>query len=161
MSSEEEDILSKMDALLKRHQPSEPAVVEIPTLTEVVVPPESNNPAPIPILTEIVQATPAVITESVPEPAEPEITSPQPAPETVQHDDVSKAIATLVNDWLDRNMPAKLDQLTGYIEQMVHETVAKELQTHLESLAEDYAKMLRNPASDKAPPDPENKGDSV
>lgn len=160
MSSEEEDILSKMDALLKRHQPAEPAVVEIPVLTEVVVPPEAN-PAPIPVLTEIVQAPAAAVAESVPAPVEPEITSPQPAPETVPRDDVSKAIATLVNDWLDRNMPAKLDQLTDYIEQMVHETVAKELQIHLESLAEDYAKMLRNPASDKAPPDPADKGDSV
>lgn len=158
MSSEEEDILSKMDALLKRHQPSEPAVVEIPVLTEVVVPPDAN-PAPIPVLTEIVQA--AAESENAPVPAEPEITPPQPTLETVPRDDVSKAIAILVNDWLDRNMPAKLDQLTDYIEQMVHETVAKELQTHLESLAEDYAKMLRNPASDKAPPDSADKGDSV
>lgn len=157
MSSEEEDILSKMDALLKRHQPSEPVVTEIPTLTEVVVPPETN-PVPIPILTEIVQAPPAAVTET---PAEAETTSPQPALETVQNDDVSKAIATLVNDWLDRNMPAKLDQLTDYIEQLVHETVAQELQTHLESLAEDYAKMVRNPVSDKAPPGPADKGDSV
>lgn len=152
MSSEEEDILGKMDALLKRHQPSEPAVVEIPTLTEVLVPPEAN-PAQIPVLTEIVQAPLS--------PAETETASPQPALETTPRDDVSKAIAILVNDWLDRNMPAKLDQLTDHIEQMVHETVAKELQTHLESLAEDYAKMVRNPVSDKAPPDPADKGDSV
>lgn len=160
MSSEEEDILSKMDALLKRHQPSAPAAVEIPTLTEVVVPPEAN-PAPIPILTEIVQAPSAAVMESIPAPAEAETTSTQPALETVQHDDVSKAIATLVNEWLERNMPAKLDQLTNYIEQLVHETVAKELQTHLESLAEDYAKMVRNPVSDKAAPSSADKGDSV
>lgn len=160
MSTEEEDILSKMDALLKRHQPSAPAAVEIPTLTEVVVLPEAN-PAPIPILTEIVQVPPAAVTESMPAPAEPESVLPQPALEAVRHDDVSKAIATLVNDWLERNMPAKLDQLTNYIEQLVHETVAKELQTHLESLAEDYAKMARNQVSDKAAPGSADKGDSV
>jgi len=159
MSTEEGDILGKMDALLKRHQPSEPAIIEIPTLTEVVAPPESTA-ALIPVLTEIVQTPSAAATENIPAPTEPEATSPQPVSE-LGSDDVSKAIATLVNDWLDRNMPAKLDQLTDYIEQMVHETVAKELQTHLESLAEDYAKMLRNPASDKALPDPADKGDSV
>lgn len=114
MSSEEEDILRKMDALLKRHQPLAPAVVDIPTLTEVVVPPQAN-PASIPILTEIVQPPPVALTESIPAPAEPETSLPQPALEAVRHDDVSKAIATLVNDWLDHNMPAKLDQLTDYI----------------------------------------------
>lgn len=160
MSSEEEDILSKMDALLKRHQPSAPAVVEIPTLTEVVVPPEAN-PAPIPILTEIVQTPPDAVAESIPAPAEPESILPQTAREAVQHDDVSKAIAILVNDWLERNMPAKLDQLTSHIEQLVRESVARELQTHLESLAEDYAKLVRNPVSGKAPPGPADKGDSV
>lgn len=43
----------------------------------------------------------------------------------------------------------------------MRESVARELQTHLESLAEDYAKMLRNPVSDNTSPGSADNGDSV
>ncbi len=133
MSSEEEDILNKMDALLKRHQPAASAVVEIPTLTEVVAAPEADATL-IPTLTEIVQELPAAAVEAIPQQAQ---------QEPAQHEDLSKSIAALVNDWLERNMPDKLDQLDAHIQELVSETVAQEMLLHMDSLSKDLVKLVQ------------------
>jgi hypothetical protein len=142
MSSEEEDILNKMDALLKRHQPVAPAVVEIPTLTEVVAAPEADATL-IPTLTEIVQESPAAAIEAIPEPFETKTIPQQPQLEPAQHEDLSKSIAALVNDWLERNMPDKLDQLDAHIQELVSETVAQEMLLHMDSLSKDLVKLVQ------------------
>jgi hypothetical protein len=142
MSSEEEDILNKMDALLKRHQPVAPAVVEIPTLTEVVAAPEADATL-IPTLTEIVQESPAAAVEAIPEPFETKIIPQRPQLESAQHEDLSKSIAALVNDWLERNMPDKLDQLDAHIQELVSETVAQEMLLHMDSLSKDLVKLVQ------------------
>ena len=140
--SEEEDILIKMDALLKRHQPAAPAGSNVPTLTEVVTPPQIET-APIPVLTEIVDQPP-LAQECAPTPhtvaAEP-LAAPSNQP--MSPEDMELVISSLVNDWLDRNISAKLDKLDAYAEELVRETVAAELQKHMDSLAADLAKRVR------------------
>ena len=89
--SEEEDLLSKVDALLKRHQPAAPVPTEIPMLNDVVTEPgrSAASPIDIPILTSIVEsalisapdAPPASIT--ITEEAElPSVETHQPSAET-------------------------------------------------------------------------------
>jgi hypothetical protein len=61
MSNSDENVLDKLDALMKRHQPA--ADTDVPVLTDVVAPPEIDLDA-IPMLTEEVAA------ESTPAPTE-------------------------------------------------------------------------------------------
>lgn len=51
--SSENDVLGKMDALMKRHQPADPKRDNIPMLTE------KTSHAHIPVLTDIAKGTPA------------------------------------------------------------------------------------------------------
>lgn len=152
--NEEADILSKMDALLKRHQPAPSAAGEVPTLTEVVTPPEIE-PAPIPVLTEIVDTSPAP-----PQPAAAQAVEPPPLPpDSIPPEMLEPALTILVNDWLDRNMPAKLDKLDAYTEELVRETVTQELQKHMDSLAADLAKMVREEMRKASASTPPERGD--
>jgi hypothetical protein len=153
--SEEDDILGKMDALLKRHQPATPADGEIPVLTEVVVA-TRNEAAPIPVLTEIVSPHPANPLEASP----PEAGTAQPREESLPSGDLIQQLAPLLNDWLERNLPGRLDALTAHIELRVREVVAQELQKHLDTLSEDYAR-LREAGRGTSPGGTSDNGDSV
>jgi hypothetical protein len=144
----EEDLLGKVDALLRRHQPAPAAASEIPTLSQVVGTEKVDIP-PVPVLTEIVQTAPEIHPEAVPEPSvSPEPADLQPAAPEVEPDEdleqinaeLEQIIAPLLKNWLESALPGKLDQLKPLLRQMVRECVAEELQKQMDRLEQDFAR---------------------
>jgi hypothetical protein len=121
MSEAGDDVLGKLDALMKRHQPASEA--DIPVLTDVVAPSELDLDA-IPMLTEEVGAEPAeerAVVEELPDlaageaplpelealeftPPEPE-REPEPEPEEFPHLEIAPAAQPSAPPTLEFEMP--------------------------------------------------------
>lgn len=151
--SAHDDVLAKMDALLKRHHdrlekaPVTPPAMDFPLLTEVV-PVEEEV---IPVLTEVVEEKaemnefPFLLLEDVNE---------QQSPETSADDSTLKLssqslegldrqiqeildqrLSAHIVSAMDRAMSTMLDQFAMQLESVVREAVAQELQKQLGEIA--------------------------
>jgi chromosomal replication initiation ATPase DnaA len=134
MNAAHDDVLAKMDALLKKHHDGlahEPSKVDFPVLTEVV---EEHETA-IPVLTEVVAVesvvdviattddSPSVLNDSALSHLDPQLRSL-----------LEQQLSTHVIAALDQALAAMLDQFSEHLESMVRDAVAQELQQQLPEL---------------------------
>lgn len=136
MSAAHDDVLAKMDALLKKHHDGltqAPGVDRLPVLTEIV----EDEAELIPVLTEVVEIA------AEPEPVEEQHTAAVPAmaPDALhEHLDphalalLEQQISTHIIAAMDKSLAVMLDQFGTHLESLVRETVARELQTQLPEL---------------------------
>lgn len=148
-----EDVLAKMDALLKRHHdrleriPAEPPAMDFPVLTEVVQVEEEI----IPVLTEVVEEKAAInefpflLLEDVEEPQASETTADEP-PLRLSSDALEKLdrqiqeildqrLSAHIMSAMDQAVSTMLDQFSRQLESVVREAVAQELQKQLGEIA--------------------------
>lgn len=134
MNAAHDDVLAKMDALLKKHHDGlahEPCTADFPVLTEVV----EEHEAAIPVLTEVVAVessvdviattddTPSVLNDSALNHLDPQLRSL-----------LEQQLSTHVIAALDHALAAMLDQFSEHLESMVRDAVAQELQQQLPEL---------------------------
>ena len=137
MSAAHDDVLAKMDALLKKHHDGltqAPGVDKLPVLTEIV----EDEAELIPVLTEVVE----IAAEAEPVEEHPtEEMSHAVAPDALhEHLDphalalLEQQISTHIIAAMDKSLAVMLDQFGAHLESLVRETVARELQTQLPEL---------------------------
>lgn len=120
------DVLAKMDALLKKHQgpfARPPAPKGVPVLTEIIPQPEDD----IPLLTEVVEK-PAQL---------PAFTPLRPAKEALEQqieNILAGQLEPRIKAAIDQALDAMLDQFAVHVEQLVREAVAEELKKQLSAL---------------------------
>lgn len=137
MSAAHDDVLAKMDALLKKHHDGltqAPGVDKLPVLTEVV----EDEPELIPVLTEVVEivAEPAPIEEYQAADA-PHAVTPDAPHEILDPHALAlleQQISAHIVAAMDKSLAVMLDQFGAHLESLVRETVARELQTQLPEL---------------------------
>jgi hypothetical protein len=148
-----DDVLAKMDALLKRHHdrlektPAAPPAMDFPVLTEVV----SVEEEVIPVLTEVVEEKaemnefPFLLLEDVNE-QPPSNTSTEDASAKLSAQSLERLdrqiqeildqhFSTHIVPALDRAMSTMLDQFAAQLESVVREAVAQELRKQLGEIA--------------------------
>lgn len=148
-----DDVLAKMDALLKRHHdrlekaPVAPPQADFPVLTEVVEAEEEI----IPVLTEVVEekteanefpfllledADEKLATETVAEEASPKLSSQSLENLDRQIQEIlDQRLASHIVPALDRAMSSMLEQFSTQLESVVREAVAEELRKQLGEMA--------------------------
>lgn len=151
--SAHDDVLAKMDALLKRHYdrleraPAIPPAMDFPVLTEEV-PVEEDV---IPVLTEVVEDEPEMsefpflLLEDVDAEPAPEIVSPDPSldlsGQSLENLDLriqeilDQRLSAHITSAMDRAISSMLDQFSMQLESVVREAVAEELRKQLGEMA--------------------------
>lgn len=151
--SAHDDVLAKMDALLKRHHdrlekaPVVPPAMDFPVLTEVV-PAEEEI---IPVLTEVVEEKaerhefPFLLLEDANEPPPPEAPADDNTPSLSSQslENLDRQVQEILDQRLsahlvsvmDRAMSSMLEQFAAQLESVVREAVAQELQKQLGEIA--------------------------
>jgi hypothetical protein len=151
--SAHDDVLAKMDALLKRHHDrlekasSTPPVMDFPVLTEVV----QTEEEVIPVLTEVVEEKtemkefPFLLLEDDLEPQTVDSSGDEVAPELSSQllENLHSQIQEILDQRLpvhiasamDRAMSTMLDQFSMQMQSVVREAVAHELQKQLGEIA--------------------------
>ncbi|MDP2783929.1 MAG: hypothetical protein Q8O38_04965 [Sulfurimicrobium sp.] len=137
-----DDVLAKMDALLKKHHDAlaRGSVFEdFPVLTEVV---EEAEEA-IPVLTDVVEVEPEAMTSTVLEPDAPPLPELETLPlsgEALSQLDrqIRAALEQLLPSHIvaavDKALPVVLEEFAMQLETMVRDAVAQELQKQLSQL---------------------------
>lgn len=134
MNAAQDDVLAKMDALLKKHHDGlahASCVADFPVLTEIV----EEHEADIPLLTEVVEIefeletgtvkddSASVLENSALDHLDPELRSA-----------LEQELSAHVIAALDQALAAMLDQFSGHLESMVRDAVAQELNHQLPEL---------------------------
>jgi hypothetical protein len=137
-----DDVLAKMDALLKKHHDAlaRGSVIEdFPVLTEVV---EEAEEA-IPLLTDVVEIEPEAMTFTVLEPDEPtlpDVETPPLGGEALSQLDrqikaaIEQQLPSHIVAAVDKALPVVLEEFAMQLESLVREAVAQELQQQLKEL---------------------------